>query len=162
MREITILEFCRIYKFLYSNRLHRCNFIPHWFTMGLAYSRKIFKANLENIDIYCFALMLHYLFLILSIHETSFQISDYILILNISYFLVFIRNRLISVGLEPVFIHMKKLCLASYYIQFSTYIKMYNQIIKTSFLDRAFGISRLKKTGFNLIIVQSISAESCL
>ena len=31
---------------------------------------------------------------------------------------IFSRNRLISVGLEPVIIHTKKLCPASYYIQF--------------------------------------------
>ena len=38
-------------------------------------------------------------------------------------FLLFIRNQLKSSGLEPVLIHTKKLCLASYYIQFSTDIK---------------------------------------
>ena len=32
-----------------------------------------------------------------------------------------------------------------YYIQFSTNIKMYNHIIKTSFVSRAFGNSGLKK-----------------
>ena len=60
-------------------------------------------------------------------------------------FLVFIRNLLISSGLEPVIIHTKKLCLASYYNQFSKNIKMYNHKIKTSVFARAFGISGLTK-----------------
>ena len=41
---------------------------------------------------------------------------------QVIFILVCIRNRLISGGLEPVLIHAKKLCLASYYIQFSTNI----------------------------------------
>ena len=45
-------------------------------------------------------------------------------------FPVSLRNRLISGGLEPVVSHTEKLCLASYYIQFSTNVKMYNQKIK--------------------------------
>ena len=52
---------------------------------------------------------------------------------GVKMFLVLIRNRLISGGLKPVLIHTKKTCLASYYIQFSTNIKMY------------FGTSGLKK-----------------
>ena len=54
--------------------------------------------------------------------------------------LVFIRIRLISGGLEPVFIHTKNLSLASYYIQFSTNIKMYNRHLgakKTSISAKA-------------------------
>ena len=54
--------------------------------------------------------------------------------ININIFLVFIQNQLISGGIELVLIHTKKLCLASYHIQFSLSIKMYNYKIKTSFL----------------------------
>ena len=74
----------------------------------------------------------------------------------IMWFLVFIRIRWI----EPVLIHTKKLCLASYFIQLSTNIKMYNHKIKTSFFSLRH--LRVKKTSFNLIIVHSISAESRL
>ena len=66
-----------------------------------------------------------------------------------------IWNRLISGGLEPVLIHTnKKICLSSYYIQFSMNIKMYNHKIKTSSLARAFGISGPKKLGFKLFIIR--------
>ena len=37
---------------------------------------------------------------------------------------VWLRNRLISAGLEPVLSHTEKLCIVSYYIQFSSNIKM--------------------------------------
>ena len=37
--------------------------------------------------------------------------------------------------LSPPLLPAKKLCLASYYIQFSTNIKMYNHTIKTSFFS---------------------------
>ena len=47
----------------------------------------------------------------------------------INIFLVFIRIRLISGGLEPVLIHANKLCLAPYYKQFITNIKMYDHTI---------------------------------
>ena len=43
-------------------------------------------------------------------------------------FPVSFRNRLISSGLEPVLINTEKLCIASYYIKFSTNIKMYNHM----------------------------------
>ena len=46
-------------------------------------------------------------------------------------FLVIIRIRL----LEPVLIHTKKICLASYHIQFSMNIKIYNHKIETSFFS---------------------------
>ena len=52
---------------------------------------------------------------------------------------VFFSYSFQSGGLEPVLINTKKLFLASNYIQFSTNIK----------------------TGFNLIILDFISAESC-
>ena len=63
-------------------------------------------------------------------------------------FPVSLRNRLI--GLELVLRHTEKLCLASYDIQFSTNIKMYNHKIKTSFLACDFGISGQKKLAFIL------------
>ena len=46
---------------------------------------------------------------------------------------VSLRNRLISSGLEPVLSHTEKLRITSYYIQFSTNIKMFNREIKTVF-----------------------------
>ena len=65
---------------------------------------------------------------------------DEIAKIRIIYFLVFIQNLLKSGGLEPVLSYTTKLCLASYYIQFSTN----------------------KKTGINLITLHFISEESCL
>ena len=46
-------------------------------------------------------------------------------------FPVWLRNRLTSTALEPVLSHTEKLCIVSYYSQFSTNIKM---IIITQFL----------------------------
>ena len=43
-------------------------------------------------------------------------------------FLVWLRNRLISAGLESVLSHIEKLCIASFYRQFSSNIKI--RIIK--------------------------------
>ena len=45
---------------------------------------------------------------------------------EIIFFTVWLLNRLISDGLEPALIHTKKLCLVSYYRQFSTNIKIKN------------------------------------
>ena len=44
-----------------------------------------------------------------------------------------LRNRLKSGGLEPVLGYTEKLCIAWYYIQFSTNIEMYNYKIKPVF-----------------------------
>ena len=65
------------------------------------------------------------------------------------YFPVWLRNRLLSTGLEPVLSQTEKSFVASNQRQFSTNIKI--KIIKLIpvFLARAFGA---KKTGFNLII----------
>ena len=63
--------------------------------------------------------------------------------------------RRIRTGFHP------KLYLASYYIQLSTNIKMYNNKIKTSFFSLCLWLLRAKN-GFNLIFVHFISAESCL
>ena len=65
------------------------------------------------------------------------------------YFSVWLRNRLISGGLEQVLNHTENLCIALYYIKFSTKIEMYNHKIKTRFLARTFGISGLKKKLFH-------------
>ena len=56
-------------------------------------------------------------------------------------FPVWLLNRLISAGLEVVLSHTEKLCIASYYRQFSTNIKI--KIIKLTpvFLALAFGPS---------------------
>ena len=60
------------------------------------------------------------------------------------------KGKFISGGLEPVLSQTEKLCIASYYIQFSTNIKMYNLKIKTIFLAYSSGISRLIKLVLNL------------
>ena len=48
-------------------------------------------------------------------------------------FPVSLRNRVISGVFELVLRHTEKLCIASYYIKFSTNLKMYIRKIKTSF-----------------------------
>ena len=57
-----------------------------------------------------------------------------------------------KIGLEPVFSHTEKSCIALYYQQFFTNIKIKIKKI----------ILGANKTGFNYIIFISISAESCL
>ena len=47
-------------------------------------------------------------------------------VMQVNIISVWLSNRSISVGLEPVLSHTDKLCIASFYIQFSTNIKMYN------------------------------------
>ena len=44
-------------------------------------------------------------------------------------------------GLEPVLNHTEKSCIATYYKQFSTNLKIKNRKINTRFLARAFGLS---------------------
>ena len=65
--------------------------------------------------------------------------------LLLNSFPVWLRNRLISGGLEPVLSNTEKLCIASYYIQFSMNIKMNHHKINTSLIARAFGTSGLIK-----------------
>ena len=43
---------------------------------------------------------------------------------NVKYFPVWLRNRLLSTGLEPVLSQTEKSCIASNYRQFSTNIKI--------------------------------------
>ncbi len=59
---------------------------------------------------------------------------------------VWLRNRLISTGLEPVLSHTKKSCIASNYRQFSTNIKI------PVLFSPGFRYLWYNKTGFNLII----------
>ena len=49
--------------------------------------------------------------------------------------------------------HTEKVCIVSYYIQFSRIIKMYNHNIKTSFDSPCLQALGANKTSFNLIIV---------
>ena len=42
----------------------------------------------------------------------------------IKWFQVWLPNRLISAGQEPVLSHTEKLCISSYYKQFSTNVKI--------------------------------------
>ena len=77
-----------------------------------------------------------------------FLLSCYLLWLNYSWFLsyffpVWLRNQLISSGLELVLSHTEKSCIMSYYFQFST-----NIYIKTIISKQALFIF--------------ISVESCL
>ena len=60
-------------------------------------------------------------------------------------FSVWLRNCLVSAGLEPVLSDTEKSCKASYYIKYSTNIKIKEQ-----------------ENGLNLNIFILISAESCL
>ena len=54
--------------------------------------------------------------------------------LQVNKFIVWLRNRLISAGLEPFLSLNEKSYIVSYYTQFSTYIKMLNHNIKTRFV----------------------------
>ena len=70
-------------------------------------------------------------------------------------------NRFISAGLEMVPKRAQKLCIASFYRQFSTNIKIKNHKFNT--ICASLGLRPLKdnKTGFILIIFVLISMESC-
>ena len=71
---------------------------------------------------------------------------------EINTFPVWLRILLISDRLEPVLSHIEKSCIAAYYRQFFTDIKMKNHKIDNSFVDlgsRPF--SQANKTGLNLI-----------
>ena len=52
-------------------------------------------------------------------------------------FPVWLQNRLIFAGLEPVLSHTEKLCIASYYREFSTFIEIILINLKPIFLARA-------------------------
>ena len=63
------------------------------------------------------------------------------------FFQVWLPNRSISGGLEPVLSHTEKSCIVSYYRQFSANIKI-NSLYFTIFLGKIFGPSgpiKLKK-----------------
>ena len=72
------------------------------------------------------------------------------------------KPMLISAGSELVLSDIEKSCIVSLYIQLSTNIKMHNHKIKTSFFSPCLRHLGSKKTGFKLIIVHSIFAESRL
>ena len=77
----------------------------------------------------------------------------------VSYFLkknnnfpVWLRNRLLSAGLEPVLSKTEKACIASNYRQFSTNIKIKIIKLKPSFVSPSLRPPAADKTGFNLKI----------
>ena len=56
-----------------------------------------------------------------------------------------LRNRFISGGLEPVLSHTEKLCITSYYIQFSVNVKVYKHTIKISFYPRKVVYDKMRE-----------------
>ena len=84
----------------------------------------------------------------------------YICILLVLY--VWLRNRSKSAGLKPVLSHTEKSCTVSYYIQFSTNIKMYKHNIKTSFIIPCLPHLGANNTGLIFYLYIFISTESCL
>ena len=64
-------------------------------------------------------------------------------------FPVWLQNRLISAGLEPVLCHTGKLCIVSNYRQFSTFSKIKKNMKFVSPGHQPLGAN---KTGFNFII----------
>ena len=56
--------------------------------------------------------------------KLKFLLNQQLLEILILIFAVWLRNLLISTGLKPVLCHTEKSCIVSYYIQFSTNIKM--------------------------------------
>ena len=68
--------------------------------------------------------------------------------ISITYFPVWLRNRLLSAGLEPVLSQTEKACIASNYRQFSTNIKIKIIKLKPSFVSREGPKARADKTGF--------------
>ena len=75
---------------------------------------------------------------------------------------VWLRNRLISAGLEPILSHTEKACIASYYRLFPTNNEI--KIIKllSVLLAWVLGPIWANKTSFNLIIFILIASESYL
>ena len=65
---------------------------------------------------------------------------------------VWLRNRLLSAGLEPVLSLTEKSCVASNYRQFSTNIKIKIIKLKPSFVSPGLRPLAADKTGFNLKI----------
>ena len=63
----------------------------------------------------------------------------------IFFFPVWLRNRLISARLKPVLSHTEKLCMASYYRQYSTSIKIKIIQLKKVFLGLALSHAGLRK-----------------
>ena len=67
-------------------------------------------------------------------------------------FPVWPRNRLITAGLEPVLNYTEKLCIASFYRQYSTNIKLKIIKLKPVLIAMAFGHAGLRKLVLNLKI----------
>ena len=78
---------------------------------------------------------------------------------DVSAFLVFIRNRLISGVLEPVLIHTKIISCIVLYRVFYEY-RMYNHNFKASIFITCLRHLGVKKTGINLIIVHLYPREA--
>ena len=85
----------------------------------------VFKISRESSQSCKRSLNLHNNFS-LCINQGSWQPS-----LLLKFIKVWIRNRLISDGLKPVLSHTEKLCIASYYRQFSTNIEIKNHKINS-------------------------------
>ena len=80
---------------------------------------------------------------------------------HFSFFQLWLRNRLMSAGLEPVFSHAEKSCIALYYRQFFTNIKI--KIIKLiPVCCSGFCPLEPNKTCLSILFFNLISAESCL
>ena len=79
-------------------------------------------------------------------HSIAFQNNGFLI------FPAWLRNRLITAGLEPVLIHTKKLCITSYFRQFSTIIKIKILNFDTSFVSLDLRPLGAYKTRSNLII----------
>ena len=59
---------------------------------------------------------------------------------QVKYLPVWLLNRLISAGLEPILSHTEKLCIALYYIQFFTNIKITTIRLKPVIIAHAFSM----------------------
>ena len=140
----TLVWFHCCFKLLYHNRI-------------LAYATIVWSVILLNIMTLDLTVVIYTLwpFLLHRGHRNVYLHYKKIVILK-KVFLVFIRNRLKSGELEPVLRHTKKLCLASYYIKFSTNLKMYNYKIKN--------LKPLLSPCLRHVVVieHFTSAESCL
>ena len=94
----------------------------------------------------------------------NWQVTHFLIDLKLFTILfpVWLRNRLLSAGLEPVLSQTEKACIASNYRQFSTNIKIIIIKLKPSFVSPGLRPRAADKTGFNLKIFLLMSAESCL
>ena len=75
----------------------------------------------------------------------SLSLSSWVVIMSIIFIPVWLPNRLISAGLEPVLSHTKISCIASNYRQFFTNIKIKTIKLILVLSARALGLSGLTK-----------------